>query len=86
MCIRDRPQFALDERSLFKAGDAKDLAERIDWWYEHASIRRQMEKTYAQSAEKYRLKNSIRLAEQMFEEAIAEGKQKEGKRQSAEKE
>ena len=80
------PQFALDERSLFKAGDAKDLAERIDWWYEHASTRHQMGKTYAQSAEKYRLKNSIRLAEQMFEEAITEGKQKEGKRQSAEKE
>lgn len=80
------PQFALDERSLFKAGDAKDLAARIDWWYEHASIRRQMGKTYAESAEKYRLKNSIRLAEQMFEEAIAEGKQKEGKLQSAEKE
>lgn len=66
------PQFALDERSLFHAGDPKDLAAHIDWWYEHASVRRQMGKAYAESAEKYRLKNSIHLAEQMFEEAIAE--------------
>lgn len=66
------PQFALDERSLFRAGDPKDLAAHIDWWYEHASVRRQMGAVYAESAEKYRLKNSIHLAEQMFEEAIAE--------------
>ncbi len=29
------PQFALDERSLFPAGDADALAQRIDWWIEH---------------------------------------------------
>lgn len=67
------PQFALDERSLFEAGNARELAKKIDWWYEHASERRRMGKVYAQSAEKYRLENSIRQAEQMFEEAIAEG-------------
>ena len=27
------PQFALDERSLFPAGDAGALAEKIDWWF-----------------------------------------------------
>ena len=66
------PQFALDERSLFKAGNAEDLAKKIDWWYEHAAQRRKMGKVYAESAGKYRLKNSIKLAEEMFEEAIAE--------------
>lgn len=66
------PQFALDERSLFEAGNAADLAKKIDWWYEHATERRRMGAVYAQSAEKYRLENSIRQAERMFEEAIAE--------------
>lgn len=66
------PQFALDERSLFEAGNAEDLAKKIDWWYEHASERRHMGQLYARSAEKYRLENSIRQAEIMFREAIEE--------------
>ena len=33
------PQFALDERSLFPAGDTDALAERIDWWIEHPAER-----------------------------------------------
>ena len=49
-----------------------DLAERIDWWYEHATARHQMARVYAESANQYRLKNSIRKAEQMFAEEIAE--------------
>ena len=36
------PQFALDERSLFPAGDTDVLAERIDWWLEHPEERREM--------------------------------------------
>lgn len=71
------PQFALDERSLFEAGNAQDLAKKIDWWYEHASQRRRMGQQYAESAEKYRLKNSIKLAVEMFEEAIAEAEAKD---------
>lgn len=70
-------QFALDERSLFEAGNAADLAGKIDWWYEHAGERREMGGIYAKSAEKYRLKNSIRQAEEMFREAIEEEKSKD---------
>ena len=33
------PQFALDGRSLFPAGDTDALAERIDWWIEHPEER-----------------------------------------------
>ena len=66
------PQCALDHRSLFEAGNVDDLAERIDWWYEHATARHQMARIYAESANQYRLKNSIRKAEQMFAEEIAE--------------
>lgn len=44
------PQFALDERSLFPAGDADALAERIDWWIEHPQEREEMEHRYADHA------------------------------------
>ncbi len=32
-------QFALDERSLFRAGDAADLAAKMDFWIEHPEER-----------------------------------------------
>ena len=32
------PQFALDERSLFEAGNPKDLADKIDYWIEHEPV------------------------------------------------
>lgn len=52
-------QFALDHRSLFEAGNVDDLAERIDWWYEHATARHQMARVYAESANQYRLKTAF---------------------------
>lgn len=33
------PQFALDDRSLFQAGNAGDLADKIDYWIEHPEER-----------------------------------------------
>ena len=66
------PQFALDERSLFKAGDPKDLARAIDYWIDRTRERKMMEKRYAVAACKYSLSNSIRLFEQMLREEIAE--------------
>ncbi|MEG1658413.1 MAG: glycosyltransferase [Oscillibacter sp.] len=66
------PQFALDERSLFPAGDSAALARQIDWWIEHPQERREMEHRYAQSAEQYALARSIEQAEEMFRTAIAE--------------
>ena len=75
MCIRDRsatPQFALDERSLFPAGDTDALAARIDWWIEHPEERREMERRYAEHARQYSLEASIRKTEEMFRQAIAE--------------
>ena len=66
------PQFALDERSLFPAGDSDALAEKIDWWLEHPQERAEMECRYAEHAKQYALERSIELAEEMFREAIAE--------------
>ena len=66
------PQFALDERSLFPAGDTDALAERIDYWIEHPEERREMELRYADHAKQYSLAESIRKTEEMFRQAIAE--------------
>lgn len=66
------PQFALDERSLFEAGNSLDLAKKIDYWLDNINERKQMEIKYAESAEKYRLSHSIKLMEEMLHESIVE--------------
>ena len=67
-------QFALVNESLFEAGNSDDLANKIDFWIEHDSYRKEMELKYSQNAEKYRLKNSIIKMEEMFKDAIREYK------------
>lgn len=44
------PQFALDERSLFKAGDSDELAAKIDYWLGAADERKRMEKSTVNTA------------------------------------
>lgn len=66
------PQFALDERSLFDAGDPWSLAEKLDYWLDNPAERERYEKLYAEAGIKYHLSNSALLAEEMFKEAIAE--------------
>ena len=63
-------QFALDDRSLFKAGDPQDLARAIDYWLDNTEERLRMEKVYQESAQKYSIDNSITLFEEMLKEAI----------------
>ena len=65
-------QFALTEESLFEAGNSTDLANKIDFWLEHEDYRKEFETKYSQSADKYRLSNSIKKMEEMFEDAIGE--------------
>lgn len=66
------PQFALDERSLFEAGNSDDLAKKIDYWIEHESERIQMERLYAQKGKSYSVDGCVRRIEKMFEQAIEE--------------
>ena len=66
------PQFALDERSLFPVGDAGALARKIDWWIDHPDERARMGRAYARSADQYRLEHSVKLAEEMFYDALEE--------------
>lgn len=68
------PQFALNEDSLFLPGNSDNLAHKIDFWIENADYRKEMEIQYAKSAEQYKIENSIKQMERMFEDAISEQK------------
>ena len=60
-------QFALDERSLFRHGSSRDLAQKIEYWIEHPEERRAMEERYYQRSRIFRLEYSVKKAERMFE-------------------
>jgi len=59
-------KFALDSRSLFKSGDAKELSQKIDYWLENAEERRHMERVYHEHAEEYAIHKSAQELEKMF--------------------
>ena len=65
------PQFALDDRSLFRPGDSTDLAAKIDWWIEHEDERKRMEKAYAAEADDYRLDKCVARMVEMFRDEMA---------------
>ena len=67
-------QFALDERSLFTAGDPQSLADKIDYWLEHPEEKAESERLYAQAGLEYHLDASAAKAEEMFLQAINENK------------
>lgn len=67
-------QFALDERSLFEAGNSRDLAAKIDYWLEHEAERHAMEKAYSEKGKDYNIDACVRKAEAMFEQAIEEAR------------
>lgn len=68
------PQFALDRRSLFKAGDPCDLAQAIDYWLDHPDERHAMEQRYATAAQRYSLARSVMFFEQMLRQEIADNR------------
>lgn len=65
-------QFALDERSLFPARDARALAERIDWWIEHPRERAQASRAYAKAGEAYRVEACAARFLEMERAAVAD--------------
>lgn len=67
-------QFALDERSLFEAGDSDSLARKIDYWLDRPEEKAEMERTYAAHADKYRLEPSVRAFVAMLKSEIADHK------------
>ncbi|MCL1869519.1 MAG: glycosyltransferase [Promicromonosporaceae bacterium] len=65
-------QFALDERSLFRAGDAKALARAIDGWLDDDAERARMGRVYAESARAYGLDASVTQLEAMLRQAVVD--------------
>ena len=70
-------QFALDDRSLFEAGNSEKLAEKIDYWIEHEEEKKKMEIIYSKTAGKYNLDECVYRIEEMFKDAIEKHKAKE---------
>ncbi len=66
------PQFSLDERCLFRAGDAASLAQRIDYWIEHPAEKDALKPRYAALGDSMRVSTCVSQAEQMYLDAIAD--------------
>ena len=64
-------QFALTAESLYPQGNARALAERIDWWIEHPAEHSQMREQYHQSAAIYEIGEMTRRLIDMYNEALA---------------
>lgn len=63
-------QFVAHENSLFKHGDYKDLANKIDWWIQHPEILEKQHQEVALKAQNFKLEKSLNLYEDMFKKAI----------------
>lgn len=60
--------FALDERSLFKVNDAKDLSDKIDYWFDHKEEKAKMSQKYEESASIATVELCMNQMEKMFED------------------
>jgi 1-acyl-sn-glycerol-3-phosphate acyltransferase len=66
-------RFALCKESLFRAGDAVDLAKHIDYWIEHEEERKTMGETYSRNGKRLSLEESVRKMERVYS-TMAQGK------------
>jgi 1,2-diacylglycerol 3-alpha-glucosyltransferase len=62
-------QFALGPRNLFRAGDAKALADRIDGWIDDPDGLHTMKETYEKYAELYTVDRSVKEMERVYAKA-----------------
>jgi 1,2-diacylglycerol 3-alpha-glucosyltransferase len=60
------PQFAMDERFLFRRDDAHDLAKKIDYWYEHKDELRVSRAKVLEMAEQYRFEKCLDRMEEIY--------------------
>ena len=66
--------YAFDNRSKFPAKDAKALAARIDYWFDHPQERWEMGFKYAESMKQYNIAHCAQQLIEMFRKAIEETK------------
>lgn len=71
--------FALSEKNIFKHGDSKDLANKIDYWLEHPEERKECADSYLGFAKKFDFETSMNKMEEMFLKTIEDYKNKETK-------
>lgn len=64
--------FSLHPESIFRAGDAASLAEKIDFWIANPKLRVKLSPAYAKSAEQMRVANSAAEMERLYQDAIAD--------------
>ena len=62
--------FARDEKCLFKANKAKDLASKIDFWIEHPEMKEEYKKYYIENSAIYDQTECMRETRNMLIEAI----------------
>jgi 1,2-diacylglycerol 3-alpha-glucosyltransferase len=72
--------FALTEKNLFKRGDYKDLANKIDYFIEHKEEKEELSKKYIEYAKQFDINNSIDKMIDMFNTAINDHKNKTNKK------
>lgn len=64
------PQFALDERFIFKSDDADSLAGKINYWYEHRDQLKDIRRKVLAMAENYRFEKCLDKIEAIYAEVV----------------
>lgn len=62
-------QFVLHKNSSFQHGNYRDLASKIDWWFEHPDELQSHREAIVEHAKKYTVENSMNSYVEMFEAA-----------------
>ena len=62
--------FALDDKNLFKCGNPRDLAKKIDYWIDHPKERENRSREYAGYAEQFRFDACMDAMEKMLLDQI----------------
>ena len=65
-------QFAMEERNLFKSGSVESLVNKLEYWIENPEERLIVQKKYQQFTQQFKIENSIKVFEEMLNEALFE--------------
>lgn len=68
--------FSLDDHPLFKHGSSKELAKKIEWFYEQQDEFALLRERYIEHSKEYALKDEVDALEQMFVDAVNDMKEK----------
>jgi 1,2-diacylglycerol 3-alpha-glucosyltransferase len=72
------PMFAHDENFIFEMDNARDLAARIDYWYENREQLKELKKDTLFLAERFRFDHCVDEMEAFYKDIISEGGKSKG--------